>query len=273
MSKIVIFGGSGFIGTALCTLLDQSSGGYYAPDELQLDLEYEDAPEQISKIVNDGDSIVMIAALTSEYGLAHQLIERNIRMATYLIDGLADKDISHCTYISSDSVYAETDAAIDECTALGPRTLYGMMHMAREKMLAERFPDDRLTILRPCAVYGRDDTHNAYGINQFIRGAKKNGMIEIFGDGEEMRSNIHVDDLAVIIAKAAQERIAGIFNANCGEAYTFKELAQMVGNVFGAEIISKPRTQPVTHRRVDNSKLVATFHPPLRANFGIARTW
>lgn len=253
MGKTIVFGGDGFIGSALCKVLDNY---YVSPLELTSQM----ASHHVRSIINDGDDIVMIAALTAEHGAPYQLTDLNIRMAANVIRGMEGKIVGHIVYVSSDSVYGDFSGVMTESTRVCPVSLYGKMHAMREQMFAEAC-GETLTILRPCAVYGHGDTHNAYGINQFMR----SDPIEIFGEGEELRSNVHVDDVAAVIAMAAQERLAGTFNVNCGKAYTFRELAEM----FGKKIISKRRTQPVTHRLVDNSTLRRYFPAPRSAEVGI----
>lgn len=277
MSKIVIWGGEGFIGTALRRQLARQDVEYTAPTYGEIDLSDSHDMSEVEKEIDNGDTVIMIAAHTAERGQGYVLTSWNIQMAQNLIDAIEGKDIPHCVYLSSDSVYGPIDDIMDETTPLRPTSLYGMMHMMREQMFRERF-GDKLTILRPCAVYGPGDTHNAYGINQFVRSAKKEGIIEIFGEGEEMRSNIHVDDLAAIIAKSALDKVQGIFNANCGAAYTFMEIAKVVQENVGSKdwshpviIESKPRTQPITHRHANNSRLQEAFHAPRLAYAGIAQ--
>jgi nucleoside-diphosphate-sugar epimerase len=145
------------------------------------------------------------------------------------------------------------------------------MHVMRELFFKERFAHNQLTILRPCAIYGNGDTHNSYGINQFIRTAKASHEITLFGNGEEYRSNIHGDDVAAIIARAAIGRTPGTFNLNCGISYTFMQIAEIIQACMGrpVHILSQPRTMPILHRRVDNLALIKHFFLPRPAEKGI----
>ncbi len=260
---LVIFGGSGFIGTSLRVLLDNKGIDYIASS---IDLTSPVAPSRIKDQVKNGDTIIMISAYTGEHGPDYHLTDLNVRMGATLMAGIKDKNVK-CVYVSSDSVYGDVNGIISESTPVIPTSLYGHMHALREQM----FKIPELTILRPCAVYGREDTHNAYGINQFIKTAKETGEITLFGDGEECRSNIHVDDLAAIIAKAALFNVIGTFNVNCGRTYSFKKLAEIIQSHTGAKILSKPRTAPITHRYVNNANLVKHFFTPRLPEEGIAQ--
>ena len=68
------------------------------------------------------------------------------------------------------------------------------MHLTREAILKDNF-NKILCILRPTLIYGPGDTHNGYGPNRFINLALKNKSIPIFGNGEEKRDHIFVEDV------------------------------------------------------------------------------
>ena len=71
------------------------------------------------------------------------------------------------------------------------------MHLTRENLLNKLF-SEKILILRPTLVYGKNDPHNGYGPNSFIRLARKNKDIKIFGK-EKKRDHIHIEDVVQII--------------------------------------------------------------------------
>ena len=58
-----------------------------------------------------------------------------------------------------------------------------------------------LAHLRPTLIYGASDPHNGYGPNRFRRLADEGEDIVLFGEGEERRDHVYVDDVAEIIAR------------------------------------------------------------------------
>lgn len=278
MTKTVIFGGSGFIGTAVRSLLDKEGMEYSYPTEREINLAQTAVATQngIDNIIENGDNIVMLAGYTNEYGHPRRLTADNVAMAANLLWGITGKDIGHFVYISSDSVYGKGDEppfwkTITEQTPITPDSLYGYMHAMREQFFRERFAPDRLTILRPCSVYGVGDTHNAYGINSFIREAKEKGTITLFGKGEEYRPSIHVEDVAAIIVRSIKGKISGTFNINSGISITYKDIADCIQANIGKEIVitSKPRTMPVTYRHFQNAAMAQHFFMPRKTEDGI----
>ena len=149
---------------------------------------------------------------------------------------------------------------ITEETPAIPTDLYGAMHRTRELMLLNEVKAP-LAILRYCAVYGAGDTHNSYGPNRFVRQARKDGRIALFGEGEETRDHLHIADAAAITMQVIRHGSAGFANVVSGRSVTFREVAELV--VAGAgrpvAIASSPRQSAVTHRHFDNAGLVRAF--------------
>ena len=113
---------------------------------------------------------------------------------------------------------------ISENSTTLPNSLHGLMHLTRELILKERFKKI-LCILRPTLIYGVGDTHNGYGPNRFINLALKNKPLVIFGNGEERRDHIFIEDLVKVIIKCIEKKGLGILNLASGKIYSFKYLA------------------------------------------------
>ena len=130
-------------------------------------------------------------------------------------------------YISSDAIYADVKGKISEKSIASPNSLHGLMHLTRELMLRNKF-EKILCILRPTLIYGPGDTHNGYGPNRFINLALKNKSIPIFGNGEEKRDHIFIEDVVNIIFKCIVNDARGILNLASGKVYSFKHIAKEV---------------------------------------------
>ena len=98
-------------------------------------------------------------------------------------------------YISSDAVYADDANPVTERSPLRPRRMHGMMHAARELMLRSELRQP-FAVLRPTLIYGARDPHSGYGPNRFRRQAAKGEPITLFGEGEEKRDHVAVEDVA-----------------------------------------------------------------------------
>ena len=185
---------------------------------------------------------------------------RNLRMAESVALAVGRVPPDHLVYLSSDAVYPFTSGLVAEDSCVEPGDLYGMMHYARE-MLLRSTAGAAVAVLRPTLVYGSADPHNSYGPNRFRRTARKDGTITLFGEGEERRDHVLVDDVARLVLEVLRRRSAGFLNVATGRSVSFMELAHLVAARFEApvEIRTTPRQAEVTHRHFDVSALRRAF--------------
>jgi UDP-glucose 4-epimerase len=121
-----------------------------------------------------------------------------------------------------------------------------------------------LVMLRPTLIYGAGDPHNGYGPNRFRRLANKGEPIVLFGDGEERRDHVLVDDVAEIAARVIYRRSSGALNIATAATASFREIAEQVVKASGrpAAIKRVPRSGPLPHngyRPFDNAACRAAF--------------
>jgi dTDP-4-dehydrorhamnose reductase len=184
-------------------------------------------------------------------------------MVDHVCTVISSTPCAHVVYISSDSVYGCRAEDVDEQSYCEADDLYGLAHIVREKMLqgacgAANIP---LTILRPGAIFGAEDTHDAYGPNLFVRSARATGKIVLFGDGDEQRDHIYIRDAARIIQLCIRRRSEGILNAVTGSSVTFREIAVAIQQTLGGNVTieSTPCRTPAFHRRFDTAALRAAL--------------
>ena len=85
-----------------------------------------------------------------------------------------------------------------------------------------------LAVVRSTLIYGERDPHNGYGPNRFRRLAAAGQEIVLFGEGEERRDHVLVDDVAEIVCRVIQHRSRGTLNIATGEVYSFRDIAERV---------------------------------------------
>jgi nucleoside-diphosphate-sugar epimerase len=122
------------------------------------------------------------------------------------------------------------------------------MHAARELIFRTEY-DGPFAALRPTLVYGARDPHSGYGPNRFRRQAAKGDPITIFGEGEEKRDHVAVEDVARLARLILFHRSTGALNATTGVSISFNDIAHMVAAQFSpqAEVKSVPRSGPRPH--------------------------
>jgi len=206
------------------------------------------------------------------------MLADNIAMISAVCSALEQLPVAHVIYISSDAVYSDSEGPLSEGSVTAPDNLHGIMHVARELMLKSVMGETPLAILRPSLLYGLDDPHNGYGPNSFRRLAVAGEDITLFGEGEEQRDHVLIDDVAEIIRLVVRYKSRGVLTVATGEVVSFKELAEMVVAQFDEAVAIKgsPRKGSMPHkgyRPFDVSATGAAF-PEFRYTLpaeGIAR--
>jgi nucleoside-diphosphate-sugar epimerase len=259
-ARAVVIGARGFIGAALMERLRAQDVPALGLTSADLDLASPQAAEKLASVLKPADAVVMLAALTPDKGRDVATLMKNLAMMRNLCAAIEKTGCAHLVYFSSDAVYSLAVARVSEETPASPQDLYGAMHYTRE-IMAKGLPKVPLLVLRPTLVYGAKDTHNAYGPNRFRRAGMKEGKIQLFGDGEETRDHIHVDDVAEITVRCLRHGSTGTLNLATGRSWPFSGVARIVAKQFPrpAEIVNTPRANPITHRHYDVTDLIKAF--------------
>jgi len=275
--RVVILGKNGFVPSALTLTFEALGWPLLVLGSDSLDLTQPASAESLAKAIRPNDAVVMASALTPEKGKDITTLIRNLQMAQTVAAALVAKPWAHLVYYSSDSVYGWDTSTISESTAPSPDNLYGVMHLARELALREaaKKADVPFCILRPCAIYGTGDTHNAYGPNRFVRTAFSNGRIELFGSGEDTRDHVYIADVVAITQQVLELRTSGLLNLASGNAVAFEKVAGIVQGLMPRKIAIVPvaRVAPATHRAFSTAARATSFpeFSPTPLSDGLAR--
>jgi nucleoside-diphosphate-sugar epimerase len=259
--RVVVIGAGGFVGSAIVKELRHQSVPVRPLTRKELDLTSRDAAATLTGLLDPADSIVMVSAVAPAKTVEQLML--NLRMAEPVCAALAQQPVAHLVYISSDAVYADDANPVTEMSPCAPSTLHGMMHAARELMLRSSTKAP-VAMLRPTLIYGAADPHSGYGPNRFRREAAGGGPIKIFGEGEERRDHVIVDDVARLAALILLHRSAGALNAVTGVSTSFHDIAHETAQLFGAgmrvERVKRPGPPPhLMHRHFDIAACLKAF--------------
>ena len=258
-ARTVILGANGFVASAIRSRLTVAGVDHLALGASTLDLTDDDATDALRGRLRAGDAVVFVSAVAP--CKSRTALERNLRMADAVCAALEAVTPSHLVYISSDAVYRDSEDPLREDACADAASLHGLMHRARESVLGHALAHVPLAILRPSLLYGADDPHNGYGPNRFRRTAAQERRIELFGEGEERRDHVFVDDLADVACRVLAHRSRGVLNVATGVSHSFREVAEAVSALFddAIEITPSPRRSPIAHRFFDATACFKAF--------------
>lgn len=243
--RAVILGAGGFVGGAIARRLEARGVDVARLTRVEVDLETEGAAERLAGLLRPTDTLVAVAAKAPVKTPA--MLRENLVMIEAMADALRARPVAHLVNIGSDAVYADSPEPLTEASCRAPGSLHGIMHLAREVMLEEAAGETPFATLRPTLIYGQDDPHNGYGPNRFRRQAAAGETIRLFGEGEERRDHVWVEDVAELAARIVLSRSRGALNAATGTVISFRELAEHIAATHGARVESSPRQGPMPH--------------------------
>lgn len=156
-----------------------------------------------------------------------------------------------------------------------PDAIYGWVKLTGE-MLARHGRREGLDVLvvRPFSGYG-DDQALDYPFPSFIdRAARREDPFTIWGDGEQVRDFIHVDDVVAATLTAVERNVEGPVNLGTGRATSFNDLADIVCAHAGYDpsfrhVLDAP--VGVHYRVADPTRMLEFYTPTVTLQDGVAR--
>ncbi len=157
-------------------------------------------------------------------------------------------DADQFVYISSAAVYGEPQyLPVDEKHPQDPKSPYGLSKLAGERyaLLYRELYGLRVSVVRPFNIFSpRQDPKNPYSgvISIFVRRAKRGLPLIIYGDGNQTRDFVSIDDVIHLIRIIIERDEEGTYNCGTGRETSINELADIVKNVSGKKlkIVYKP---------------------------------
>lgn len=164
----------------------------------------------------------------------------------------------------------ESDLCLD---AVGtPDLTYGWAKLTGE--LLASFSSVPVHIFRPFSGYGTDQDL-AYPFPAYVqRGATRADPFDVWGDGEQVRDFVHIDDIVGAVIAAIYQDVRGPVNLGTGRATSFNQLAALVADAAGYQPnVRNVMDKPVGPQwRVADPTLMETFYKPsVTLEEGIAR--
>lgn len=277
--NILVTGGAGFIGSNLVshliadnnsvTVLDNFMSGYRSNLDsfpginiIEGDIRDKNAVE---KAMHGVEVVFHLAASVGNKRSIDQPIldaEINVIGTLQVLEAARKKGVRKIVTSSSAGIFGELKTIpIKEDHPIEPDSPYGCTKLCEEKLCLSyaKLYDIEAVCLRYFNVYGPNQRFDAYGnvIPIFVFRMIRNEPIIIYGDGEQTRDFVHVDDVVQANIKAADSiGVNGAFNIASGKRVTINRLVDIItrGNSTKIKIEHSPeRPGDVRHSLADLS--------------------
>lgn len=258
-TRVVLLGRTGFLGKAIHRVFHRDGLLVRGYGSAELDLRRFEMLKMLDDQIDAGTVLILASALTPDKGATLEVLQDNFMMCLNVARYLESHPAGLCVYISSDAVYPFRYNPITESAPVEPANFYALAKYAGERILARLVESAglRLLTLRLTALYGPGDPHGSYGPNSFMRSLVEQNRIRLFGEGEERRDHLHVDDAAQLVHHLVVANVSGTYNLATGHSRSFSDVVEVLRQVVPVsfEVVSLPRKGPITHRHFDVTKL------------------
>ncbi len=261
-TRYFVTGGAGFIGSHLAATLASGGGRVAVLDNLSTG-----SPANLASIGNavdliEGDVLDLDAVRTAMRGadvvfhlaavasVQHSLddpagtFDINVRGTHNVLLACVQAGVRRVVFASSAAIYGDVAGGpISEQAQKEPTSPYGMHKLIGELMCrdyASRHPLEAVA-LRFFNVYGpRQDPTSPYSgvISRLLDALRTAGPFILYGDGEQSRDFVYVEDIAraCVLAAEAPGLSGAAMNIGTGRATSLNQLVRAVRGLDGAEV-------------------------------------
>ena len=224
--------------------------------------------ENVRSCVMNADRVVHLAAIASvPYSIKKpaETHDVNVEGTLNILKACHEYEVAKLVYASSCAVYGEPRfIPVTEEHGFSATSPYAESKIASEaycQLFREKY-HLRTICLRAFNVYGPNQHNSDYGgvITQFMERLKKQQAPIIYGDGEQSRDFIYVDDVVETIARIIRtpNDSDGTYNLGSGRATTINQLVRVLQRILGDEefkpIYAPARQGDIRHSQADIGK-------------------
>jgi len=247
---VIVTGATGVIGRAVVNALKSRGAtlltiGRSPECDLQLDLAANQAP--LTKILKRQPETIIHCAAAVPGGSQHADNEANANQTRAIdraIFSAASSWQCNVVYISGCSLYQRSSREYLDESSLFAEEFKSPYLMAKRDgdLLFSSY--SRATIARVSTPIGPGLSKYSV-LGRFIESAKKNGTIEVWGDGAREQDYVNVRDIAGFIVSCLNSTTFGPVNVAAGSPVTMLELATLISSCYqSCEVVVTPIADP-----------------------------
>ena len=306
MKKLLVLGATGFIGRNIVEYFSllpnyQVYGSYFRSDPLdnsnvimiQADLTEK---RDVEKIMKGMDLVIQAAAITSGIKdvaqAPHKIIAENAIMNSWIFRSAFDFSIPHLILLSCTVMYHSSAIPLKENDFDANREIYpsyfgGAWNKVYFEKMCEFYSSlgrNKFTALRHSNIYGPYDKYDlekshAFGATMTKVMTEKNGIITVWGKGEEKRDLLYVSDLVKFIELVISHQNSPyeLYNVGYGISISINDLVKKIIDCSGKRLsiehdLSKPSNETELCLDCSKAKQELGWEPEVSLKEGIKKT-
>lgn len=295
--KVLVTGGAGFIGSNLVkqlildhnevVVIDNLSSGFITNIEHHKDINFINGDirniDDVKKAVNGVEVVFHLAAsVGNKRSIDFPLLDSEINVlgTINILNECVRSGVRKIVTSSSAGIFGELKTIpIKEDHPIEPDSPYGCSKLCEEKLCLSysKLYDIEAVCLRYFNVYGSNQRFDAYGnvIPIFVYNMLHNKPIVVYGNGNQTRDFVHVNDIVQANIKSANSHgVNEAFNIGSGECVSINQLISLITENHKKEIkieFVDPRPGDVMRSLADISfaKDKIHFDPKVNLKSGI----
>jgi len=299
-NRILIVGGSGFIGTNILIKINKNKYQTFATifknkkfHKVKNVKYYRGNLKNIKfckKITKKIDTVIMCAAVSSGAMVMQQNpmfhVDDNILMNLNILKASSENKVKKFVFISSNTVYPVSKKAMNEnnvnYSLFDKYFNVGWMKIFSEKICQMYRNKMQILIIRPGNIYGPHDKFDPIKskvVPSLIRKFENKNKIEIWGDGKDIKDFIYVEDFVQIILKLLNQPFNFLtLNVASGESVSLKKIINFMMKIYKKNKkdikynLNKPTMIPIRKINVDKIKKLIKYKLNFTLEKGILRT-
>ena len=281
--RILVTGANGYVGKCLVSLLKENGHELITTSRTKTkgnkchfygSINDSEFISKIGKKIKKVDAVIHSAALLNS-NTKSKIVNVNVNGTLEIMRLSEMLSAKQFYYISTFAMFdLSQKGVITENEKVLPSTRYGMSkYLAEQAVIAyKEFSGCRKIFRIPSPIAPNISSDKIFG--KFIKNAKLNINLEIFGDGNRTQNYLDLRELKAIILSSFSNDMSGIWNLAGQELYSDLKLAENIIKVTESRskivFISKPGLKQESMRKIDTSKIEIDFN--FKHKFSIMET-